>query len=68
MRKRRKAVAAIEKTVARLDADKRDKQHRMGNVTDPEEALRLHSALQKVEKELADAEENWLLLQEDDGA
>jgi ATP-binding cassette subfamily F protein 3 len=68
VRKRRKAVAAIEKTVARLDADKRDKQHRMGNVTDPEEALRLHSALQKVEKELADAEENWLLLQEDDGS
>jgi hypothetical protein len=36
------------------------------NVTDPEEALRLHSAIQKVEKELADAEESWLLLQEDD--
>ena len=67
-RKRRKAVAAIEKTVARLDADKRDKQQRMGEVTDPEEALRLHSALQKIEKELADAEENWLLLQEDDAS
>ena len=66
-RKRRKAVAAIEKTVARLDADKRDKQQRMVEVTDPEEALHLHSALQKVEKELADAEESWLLLQEDDG-
>jgi len=35
-------------------------------VTDPEEALHLHSAIQKVEKELADAEESWLLLQEDD--
>ena len=67
-RKRRKAVAAIEKTVARLDADKRDKQQRMGEVTDPEEALRLHGALQKVEKDLADAEENWLLLQEDDAS
>ena len=66
-RKRRKAVAAIEKTVARLDADKRDKQQRMVEVTDPEEALHLHSALQKVEKELADAEESWLLLQEDGG-
>ena len=66
-RKRRKAVAAIEKTVARLDADKRDKQQRMVEVTDPEEALHLHSAIQKVEKELADAEESWLLLQEDDG-
>ena len=66
-RKRRKAVAAIEKTVARLDADKRDKQQRMVEVTDPEEALHLHSALQKVEKELADPEESWLLLQEDGG-
>ena len=67
-RKRRKAVAAIEKTVARLDADKQDKQQRMGEVTDPEEALRLHSALQRVQKELADAEENWLLLQEDEAS
>ncbi|MBT7729360.1 MAG: ABC-F family ATP-binding cassette domain-containing protein [Planctomycetaceae bacterium] len=65
-RKRRKAIAAIEKTVARLDADKRDKKQRMVEVTDPEEALHLHSAIQKVEKELADAEESWLLLQEDD--
>ncbi len=66
-RKRRKAIAAIEKTVARLDADKRDKKQRMVEVTDPEEALHLHSALQKVEQELADAEESWLLLQEDEG-
>ena len=37
----------------------------MEAVTDPEEAMKLHSELQAVEKELAAAEDQWLSLQEE---
>ena len=37
----------------------------MEAVTDPEEAMKLHSELQAVEKELAATEDQWLSLQEE---
>ena len=64
-RKRRKTIASLEKAVAKLDAEKQKKRTLMEAVTDPEEAMKLHSELQAVEKELAAAEDQWLLLQEE---
>ena len=64
-RKRRKTIASLEKAVARLDAEKQKKRTLMEAVTDPEEAMKLHSELQAVEKELAATEDQWLSLQEE---
>ena len=64
-RKRRKTIASLEKAVAKLDAEKQKKQTLMEAVTDPEEAMKIHSELQAVEKELAAAEDKWLSLQEE---
>ncbi len=64
-RKRRKAIASLEKTVARLDAERQKKRSLMAEVTDPKEAMQLHSDLETVEKDLAAAEDQWLALQEE---
>jgi ATP-binding cassette subfamily F protein 3 len=64
-RKRRKAIASLEKTVARLDAERQKKRSLMAKVTDPKEAMQLHSDLETVEKDLAAAEDQWLALQEE---
>ena len=37
----------------------------MAEVTDPKEAMKLHSDLETVEKDLAAAEDQWLALQEE---
>jgi ATP-binding cassette subfamily F protein 3 len=59
----RKEVANLEKAIARLDAEKKEKHAALLAATDPAEALRLHSAVEEVAKKLADAEERWLSLQ-----
>jgi len=64
-RKRRKTIASLEKAVARLDAEKQKKRTLMETVTEPEEAMKIHSELQALEKELAAAEDRWLSLQEE---
>ena len=64
-RKRRKTIASLEKAVAKLDAEKQKKRTLLEAVTDPEEAMKLHSELQAVEKELAATEDQWLSLQEE---
>jgi ATP-binding cassette subfamily F protein 3 len=63
-RKVRKQIASLEKTIGRLDEEKRLINERLLAVTDPEEAIEVHASLTRVAEELAQAEENWLVLQE----
>jgi ATP-binding cassette subfamily F protein 3 len=63
-RKVRKKIASLEKTISRLDAEKRLINERLLKVTDPEEAVQVHKELTGVTEQLAEAEENWLLLNE----
>jgi ATP-binding cassette subfamily F protein 3 len=60
----RKEVARLEKTIARLDAEKKERQAALLETTDPAAAVELHTALTEVEGKLAAAEERWLELQE----
>lgn len=60
----RKEVANVEKSIARLDAEKKQQHAALLAATDPAEALRLHEALSEVTGRLAAAEERWLVLQE----
>ncbi len=59
----RKEIANLEKSIARLDTEKKEKHAALLAVTDPAEALRLHSAVEEVSQKLAAAEERWLELQ-----
>ena len=63
----RKEVATVERTISRLDADKRDRQRALLAATDPAEALRLHTEMTELAEKLAAAEERWLALQEELG-
>ena len=63
----RKEIAALERTIQRLDAEKRDRQAALLTATDPDEALRLHGDMTAVADKLAAAEERWLALQEELG-
>jgi len=60
----RKELANLEKSIARLDAEKKERHSALLLATDPAEALRLHDALTEVTGKLAAAEERWLELQE----
>jgi len=60
----RKDVANLEKSIARLDAEKKERHAALLAATDPAEALRLHEALAEVTAKLAAAEERWLELQD----
>jgi ATP-binding cassette subfamily F protein 3 len=59
----RKEIATVEKTIARLDSEKKEKHAALLAATDPAEALRLHTAVEEVTQKLAAAEERWLELQ-----
>ena len=58
----RKEIAALERTIARLDSDKRRHQEALLAATDPDEAVRLHADMTAVAEKLAAAEERWLAL------
>ncbi len=60
----RKEIATLEKTISRLDAEKKRCQAALLATTDPEEAVRHHAAMTEVAEKLATAEERWLELQE----
>ncbi len=57
-------MANLEKSIARLDAQKKEQHAALLVATDPAEALRLHEALTDVTARLAAAEERWLELQD----
>ena len=63
-RRLRKELAAVEKTVARLDGEKRQANDKLLTVTDAEEAVKLHAELTAISEQLAAAEDRWLELQE----
>lgn len=64
----RKEVANLEKAIARLDAEKKQRHAALLAATDPAEALRLHEEVVALEQKLAAAEERWLEMQEKLGA
>ncbi|MFO0192049.1 MAG: ATP-binding cassette domain-containing protein, partial [Planctomycetia bacterium] len=61
----RKEIANLERTIARLDAEKRGLDALLLAATDPAEALRLHTEMTAVAAKLSAAEERWLALQDE---
>lgn len=64
-RRLRKEIANLEKTVARLDAEKRQVNEQLLQTTDPEAAVTLHAELTALIDRLAAAEDRWLTLTEE---
>ena len=63
----RKEITTLERTIARLDDEKRKTNAQLMQATDPAEALRLHNEVAELAAQLATAEENWCRLQEELG-
>ncbi|MEX2112346.1 MAG: ABC-F family ATP-binding cassette domain-containing protein [Pirellulales bacterium] len=63
-RVQRKELANIERSIARLDEQKRQLNAALLAATDPDAAVRLHTDLTAVTAELATAEHRWCELQE----
>lgn len=61
----RKEMAAVERTIAKLDEQKRQANAQLMASTDPAEALRLHNEVTSFGEQLAAAEEKWCALQEE---
>jgi len=61
----RKEMSNVEKTIARLDEERKLTNAQLMGATDPKEALRLHNEVQAVAKQLHDAEERWCVLQQE---
>jgi ATP-binding cassette subfamily F protein 3 len=61
----RKEMTNIERTIARLDDQKRQTNDRLMTATDPAEALRLHNEVSALITQLAEAEDRWCQLQEE---
>ena len=61
----RKEMTLLERTVARLDEQKRQTSDQLMTATDPAEALRLHNEVAALAQELSAAEERWCQLQEE---
>jgi ATP-binding cassette subfamily F protein 3 len=60
----RREIGNLERTIARLDADKKRCNAALLAETDVEAAIKLHAELTEVTTKLAAAEESWLALQE----
>lgn len=61
----RKEISSLEKTIARLDEQKREVNSRLLSTTDAAEALRLHNEVAALTTQLTAAEERWCQLQEE---
>jgi ATP-binding cassette subfamily F protein 3 len=59
----RKEMASVERTIARLDTEKKQLHAQLMQSTDPDEALRLHNEVAALSTQLNAAEETWLKLQ-----
>ena len=64
-RELRKEMTTVERTIARLDEQKRQANNQLLQSTDPAEALRLHNEVQALTAQLTEAEERWCRLQEE---
>jgi ATP-binding cassette subfamily F protein 3 len=63
----RKEMNNLERTIARLDDQKRQTNNLLLQSTDPDEALRLHNEVTALTTQLAESEERWCQLQEELG-
>lgn len=63
----RKEISNVERTIARLDEEKRHSNEQLLATTDPNEALRLHNEVAGLTAQLSEAEERWCALQEELG-
>ncbi len=63
-RELRKEVAALERSIARLDERKRELNAQLLCATDPAEAIRLHEEITAIANELTPIEERWCELQQ----
>jgi len=63
-RELRREVGNLERTIARLDAEKKRCQASLLATTDVEAAVKLHAELTDLAARLTAAEENWLAVQE----
>ena len=61
----RKEMTNLERTIARLDDQKRQTNGQLMTATDPAEALRLHNEVSALTTQLAEAEDRWCQLQEE---
>jgi ATP-binding cassette subfamily F protein 3 len=61
----RKEMTALERTIARLDDQKRQTNEKLMQTTDPAEALRLHNEVTSLASQLSESEERWCRLQEE---
>ena len=61
----RKEMTNLERTIARLDEQKRQTNSLLMTATDPAEALRLHNEVSALATQLAEAEDRWCQLQEE---
>ena len=66
-RELRKEMNTVEKTIARLDEQKKLANTPFLSATDPKEAVRLHDEVKELTKQLNEAEERWCVLQEELG-
>jgi len=63
----RKEKSALEKTIARLDEQKKAASAKLLQTTNAKEALDLHHEVEEVSGQLAEAEERWCVLAEELG-
>lgn len=63
----RKEISTIEKTIARLDDQKKQSNKLLMETTDAKESLRLHNEVEDLSKQLTEAEDRWCQLQEELG-
>ncbi len=64
-RHRQKEIAALERTIARLDEQRSDVRNQLMSCTDAEEAQRLHERNVEIDGQLKPAEQRWLELSEE---
>ena len=59
----RKEIATVEKTIARLDDQKKQSNRQLMETADATEALRLHNEVESLNTQLHETEERWCQLQ-----
>jgi ATP-binding cassette subfamily F protein 3 len=64
-RERQKRLTAIERKLARLDAERKSANGRLMEVTQTAEAAHLHRELASLSQQIEALEEEWLMLQEE---
>jgi ATP-binding cassette subfamily F protein 3 len=60
-------MSNVEKTIARLDEQKKLSNTQFLSATLPKEAVRLHQEIEDLTRQLTEAEERWCVLQEELG-